>query len=140
MTKVRKTALLKSLAKTWGAWQEAAVTDELQREHPHLLHCQHIWANNRYEVNAYIAQTPIGGVWQVNVFRHGDLEQITWPELQRIVHELYGPEAVAVEVYPALVDEWRTKSNLRILWVLPNTWPLPFGLHLPGAWGQNAKV
>lgn len=138
MEKVRRTALLKSYARTWGEWTETEITDDLRREHPHLLHCKHIWGNHRYEVNAFSVETPVGGVWQLNVFRHGNLEQITWTELQRIVHELYGPEATAIEVYPALAQEWQTKADVRVLWLLPATWPLPFGLHFKTAWGVPA--
>lgn len=137
MGKVRKTAALKAIARTWGDWRMIVPTDEIRQEHPHLLHCKHIWANNRYECNAYSVETSIGGVWQLNVFRHGNLEEISWTELQRIVHEIYGPEAVAVEVYPGIAEEWLTKNSVRVLWVLPATWSLPFGLHVAGAWGKS---
>lgn len=134
--KTRKTAVLKAYAREWGAWNEAPITDEMRQEFPHLMHVKHIWANQRYEVQAFAVDSSIGGIWQLGIIRHGDIAQITWGELQRIVHELYGPEVTAVEVYPPIVDEWQTKHNLRVLWILPATYELPFGLHRPGAWGK----
>lgn len=138
MSKTRKTAILKNFALQWGAWSQTEVTEQMRSDFPHLMHCKHIWANQRYEVQAFICETPIGGAWQLGIIRHGDIEQIHWDEIQRIVHELFGPEVVAVEVYPAIADEWQSKANLRVVWILPSTWPLPFGLHLASAWGKPA--
>ena len=134
----RQTAILKALARTWGEWKLTEPDDKIRSEHPHLRHCKCIWANNRYEVQGFVCETPIGGVWQLTVLRHGDLEKIMYSELQRIIHELFGDDIVAVEIYPALADEWQTKTNLTVLWMLPKTWPLPFGLHVKGAWGKPA--
>lgn len=134
----RKTAILKAYAREWGAWREVPVTDQMRQEFPLLMHCKHLWANNRYEVQAYAVETAIGGVWQLGVIRHGDIAQIEWKELQRIVHDLYGPEVHAVEVFPPVAEEWQTKVNVRILWVLPATYEMPFGLHMPGCWGKPA--
>lgn len=133
----RQTAILKAYARTWGEWKQAEVTDKMREEFKHLKHCQRIWANNRYEVQSFQVNTAIGGVWQLGIIRHGDIAQIEWSELQRIVHELYGPEVTAVEMYPPVAEEWQTRHNLRVLWVLPATYQPPFGLHLPGAWGKH---
>jgi hypothetical protein len=139
MGKVRKTAYLKALARSWGSWSMTVPDDKLRAEHPHLRNCTSIWANNRFECQAFPCNSSIGGVWQINILRHGDLEAIEWGELQRIVHELYGPEIVAVEVYPSIDSEWKGQTkHLRVLWILPSTWPLPFGLHLPTAFGKPA--
>lgn len=138
--KVRKTAYLKSLARTWGDWTMTEPDEKLRAEHPHLRKCTSIWANNRFEVQCFPCDSKIGGVWQLNILRHGDLEAIEWAELQRIIHELYGPEIVAVEVYPSLDTEWKGSTKyLRVLWILPSTWTLPFGLHLPTAFGKPAQ-
>lgn len=136
MGKARKTAVLKALARTWGSWTTQEPTDEIRRQHPHLRHCKSIHSNNRFEVHSFICETAIGGVWQIVIIRHGDLEQVTYAEGQRIIHELFGDDVVAVEVYPRLADEWHTSSNPRVLWILPSTWPLPFGLQMPNAWGK----
>jgi len=132
----RKTAVLKALARTWGEWKLTEPDEQLRAKFPQLKHCKSIWANNRFEVQCFSCESAIGGVWQINIIRHGDLEQVTYAEAQRIIHELFGEDMVAVEIYPALADEWHTHSNPRILWILPSTWPLPFGLHVKGAWGQ----
>lgn len=131
-----KTAILRAYARHWGQWQETPLTDAIRAEHPHLRHCMKIWANQRYECQLFPVQSSIGGIVQVGIIRHRDLAAIEWEELQRIVHELFGPEVTAVEVYPPYEYEVAMKSRLRVLWVLPTNWPLPFGLHLPTAWGK----
>jgi len=134
----RKMAVLKAYAREWGQWKNVELTDELCNDHPLLEHCKAIWENQRYEVQAFSVQTSIGGVWQLSIIRHSDLEPISWGEIQRIVHELYGPEVTAVELYPPLEAEWKTHANPRQIWVMPLTWERPFGLDLPGAWGSKA--
>ena len=136
----RKTAQLKAFARgPWTPWSEVEITDEMRGDHAQLEHCKHIWANNRYEVQGFQVETPIGGVWQITAVRHGDIEQISWDEMQRILHELYGPEVVAIEIYPPVVEEWRTKTNVRVVWIMPSTWEIPCGLMKPGAWGKPIK-
>lgn len=136
MGKARKTAILKAFAREWGVWRQTECTDQMRSDFPHLMHCKHIWANQRYEVQAFVCETSIGGVWQLGIIRHGDIEAIAWGEIQRIVHDLFGSEVVAVEVYPAIEHEWQTTTGLRVIWILPSTWPLPFGLQLASAWGK----
>jgi len=138
MTKVRKTALLKAFGRQWTPFEQVTITPEMQQEYPLLINCMAIYANSRMEVQMFAVDSAIGGVMQVTFIRHGDIEQLTWEEIQRALHEIFGPEVVAVEVYPALQDEWVTKLHLRVLWVLPSTWELPFGLDKVGAWGKKA--
>ena len=132
----RKTAALKALARTWTPFEKVEITDELRSKWPLLRHCASIWANSRLEVHIYAITTEIGGVNQITLARHGQIEEVTWEEAQRAVHEIFGPEVCAVEVYPPFEYEWQTKLRLKILWVLPYTWHLPFGLHFPNAWGK----
>ena len=134
----RKTSVLKAYARGWSAFEKVLVTEKMRKEHPHLAHCESIWANNRIEAQIFYLATPIGGVTQISMIRHGNVEALTWTEIQRAIHELCGPEATAVEIYPAIDKEWVTTLNLRTVWVLPSTWEIPFGLHLPGAWGKPA--
>lgn len=137
MPKARQTAILKAYARgPWTPWDTVAVTDKMRAEYPLLAHCTNIWANNRFEVQAFSIKTAIGGMWQLGIIRHGDIDQIMWEELQRIVHDLFGPEVTAIEIFPPLEHEWEVKKNVRVLWVLPSTWPLPFGLQVKGSWGQ----
>lgn len=111
----------------------------MREKWPHLTHCSVIRSNNRFEVQFFQCNTSIGGVWQLGIVRHGDIEGCTWSEIQRIVHELFSPEVTAVEVYPPVEHEWHSRVNLRVIWVLPMTWELPFGLHKMGAWGKPAE-
>ena len=138
MTKVRKTALLKALGRTWTPFERVEITESMRSEYPLLMNCSAIYANSRMEVQMFAVDTSIGGVMQVTFVRHGDIEQLSWEEIQRAIHEIFGPEVVAVEVYPALQDEWVTNLHLRVLWVLPSTWQLPFGLEKIGAWGKKS--
>lgn len=131
----RKTAILKSLAREWTPFEQVPITDEMRKEHKLLRNCTSIFANSRFEVQLFAVETSIGGVMQMTIARHGQIEDATWEEIQRIVHEIFGPECVAVEIYPAYEHEWQTNTRVRIVWVLPSTYGLPFGLEKPGAWG-----
>lgn len=110
----------------------------MRTDYPQLEHAYAIYANSRYEVQMFNAPSAIGGIMQMVVSRHGNIEDITWEELQRIKVELFGPECEAVEVYPGIADEWAGVKHIRVLWILPTTWRIPFGLHVPGAWGKPA--
>jgi hypothetical protein len=132
----RKTAILKAYARTKTLFALTEVTDEMRAQYPHLKHCSAIFANSRIEAQCFPCETSIGGVMQCTMIRHGNIAPLSWEEIQKALHELFGPEIVAVEVYPAIDQEWHAKSQVRVLWILPTNWPLPFGLHLPNAWGQ----
>lgn len=52
---------------------------------------------------------------------------ISWSEKQRIKNEIFGEDRTAIEVFPTtanLVDE----ANMYHLWVLPESFNIPFGL------------
>lgn len=129
----------KIAGRTWGEWRSVAVTDDMKLAFPHREYCTNIFANNRYQVEVFPFPCPgIGGIQQLCVSRHYDLEEISWDELQRIVHELFGESVTAVEIFPARHVEWKIQSKVRVLWVLPTTYTLPFGLHFVEAWGGLA--
>ena len=134
----RKTALLKAYARQWTALEPVAITAEMRANWPLLKHCASVYANSRLEVHIYQLETEIGGVNQVTIVRHGQIEDVTWEDAQRAVHEIFGPEVTAVEIYPPYEYEWSTKLRIKVLWVLPYTWNLPVGLHFPNAWGKPA--
>jgi hypothetical protein len=134
----RKTALLKAYARTWTKFEQVEITEEMRDDYVVLRHCTSIYANSLFEAQLFKIETTIGGVWQCNLIRHGDIEPATWEQIQRAIHDLFGPEVVAVEVYPAIQHEWQSKANLRVVWILPSTWELPFGLQLQSAWGKPA--
>ena len=72
-------------------------------------------------------QTEWGEVTHVAI-RNADETDIPWAEKQRIKNELFGRDALAIEVFPKmsrLIDE----ANMYHLWVLPDGFEMPFGLH-----------
>lgn len=138
MSKVRQRTLMKAVARNWTPFVSMPVTDELKAKFPFLAHCSEIRSNSRFEAHLFNCDSTIGGVVQMNVRRHGDIAPITWDDLQRVKTEIFGPEATAVEVYPPPALEWGSRIPVRVLWVLPTTWEIPFGLHRAGAWGQKA--
>lgn len=138
MAKVRQRTLLKSAAKRWQPWVEIPITEEMREKHPHLRHCASIFRNHRCEMQCFPVSSSIGGVMQVTIVRHMDLESLEWEEIQAAVHDRFGPESVAVEIYPAISNEWHMKVRVRVLWVLPAGWELPFGLEKPNSWGKPA--
>lgn len=137
MGKARKTAILKAYARTKTPFTFTEVTDDMRAKHQHLKFCRAIYSNSRIEVNLFACKTSIGGVMQCTMVRHGDLQPLSWGEIQDSLHEIFGPDIVAVEIYPSIADEWKPKTDVRVLWILPDTWTLPFGLHLPNSWGQT---
>ena len=136
----RKTALLKSYARGWSRFEPVVITEEMRRDFPELMHCSSVWANNRVEAHVFQIETAIGGVNQLTLIRHGDIEPLSYQEIQRAVHELFGPEVSAVEIYPPIEHEWQTNLGLRVVWVLPHTWQLPFGLHIAGSLGEADQM
>ena len=77
-----------------------------------------VWQNHRYIVQAFWGRKILGMPATKLMIRRSDAEPIySWPDLQRIKNEIYGPEAVAIQMFPAmsgLVDD----ANLYWLWVL----------------------
>jgi hypothetical protein len=91
------------------------------------------YLNHWYVVTLFEFPCEWGDVIQVSVVRTDDA-RITWAELQRIKNELFGCERLGIEVLPPeseLVD----RENAYHFWILPEDSSLPFGLHLPGAFG-----
>lgn len=54
------------------------------------------------------------------VERHDGLDGITWDQLQAAKNEALGPDAVAIEIYPA-ADDVVNEVNRRHLWEVPDT-------------------
>lgn len=87
--------------------------------------------NQVYGIQFFERESAWGTIDHLLLRRHDEGLIFPWAELQRIKDELCGPERVAVEVFPPqshLVDD----ANCRHLWVLPEGFALPFGLHLEG--------
>ena len=131
----RLRAKMKALARSWSPFVSVPITEELIRMNPLLANCHAIFANSRYEVQLFNCPSPVGGVVQMLVARHGNIERITWEELQRVKNEIFGENYSAVELYPPSDTEWKVTREIRVLWILPLDYVPPFGLHLSGAWG-----
>lgn len=81
----------------------------------------------KYVVLCRKVQTKWGEVIHAAI-RNADNSDIPWAAKQWIKNELFGKEALAIEVFPAesrLIDE----AGMYHLWVLPEDFKMPFGLH-----------
>jgi hypothetical protein len=85
--------------------------------------------NGKYVVQEFHHETTWGEVVNLMIRYYDNTEpkRPPWYDMQRIKNELFGPERVAVEVFPKesrLVDQ----ANMWHLWVLPEGFELPFSL------------
>ena len=83
--------------------------------------------DNKYVVMIRTVKTDWGEVEHA-AFRNLEGNDIPWAEKQKIKNEIFGPERIALEVFPKeseLVDA----ANMYHLWVLPVEFDLPFGIH-----------
>jgi hypothetical protein len=87
--------------------------------------CSEVWRNDQYVV--IVRRRDDGTVMTLSIRRDDRAAVHDWRHFQRIKNEICGPDAEAVELYPAenrLVDE----ANSYWLWCLPpgERWPLGF--------------
>lgn len=129
----RKTHAIKRVGRTWSKWQEIPVTDEIRNSAKHMEHVHSIWANSRFEAQAFQIPSAVGGIMQLVVARHGHIEPVSWNDMQRIKAELFGDSVYGMEIYPA--ESVTVEMKIRIIWIMPEGWEPPCGLHLPTAWG-----
>ncbi len=113
----------------WDAWED--VTREIQEmrqragkspDAPERAH-----KNSMFVVQIYREPCSWGDVKLCMIRRNDESAAVSWSDRQRIKNELFGVEAVAVEVFPAeseLVDD----ANMFHLWILPEGFELPFRL------------
>lgn len=129
----------KDLAKeAWSEWEEIpfkseAIARGITAKVPEGL--VRFVKNNRYSVQFFHHETEWGQVEQLVVRRHDQKPVHSWVDMQRIKDELAGCDRVAIEVFPTqeqLVDQ----ANVYHLWVLPEGFQFPFGLHFDG-WSQG---
>ncbi len=117
----------------WGDWERRTFApDQVRNTVMARMLCAYV--NRVYSVQVYECEVEeLGIVTHLALRRHDTLMPRAWSDLQRIKDELVGPERVAVEVFPKrtqLVDV----ANMAHLWVFPEGYELPFGLHI-NAWG-----
>lgn len=86
-----------------------------------------VWKNGWLAVMVRTCRTEIGLVHHATI-RSASGRDLNWKEKQRIKNELFGPQATAIEVFPA-TDRLIDDANLWHLWILPLGFSLPFGLH-----------
>lgn len=129
----------KTIGKVWSAWESVTITDKMRDEHRYLKNVHSVFRNSRYAVHMFACATTLGAVMQVDVMPHHIKREIPYGDMQRIKAELFSPDAVALEVYPAAAIDMQIDANVRIMWVMPVDWVLPFGLHLPTAFGGAAS-
>jgi hypothetical protein len=123
---------LQRAAKMWTPLVEQDVTDELRAAAPHLKNLWKRWANTRFVVEAFQVKTPLGGVVQLSIIRHGLLDVADYFEVERIRLELFGPEYLGIEMHERGVNP---AIKMRSLWIMPADYDLPFGLDKENAWG-----
>lgn len=85
------------------------------------------YRNTRYTVMVYDnSPTTKGGAIRVMVQNHTDTQIVMhWDELQKIKNQIFGPEAVAVEYYPA-ESQLINDHNIYWLWLFPDgSLPIP---------------
>ncbi|HEX8773708.1 MAG TPA: hypothetical protein VF735_08855 [Pyrinomonadaceae bacterium] len=112
----------------WGEWQRFPVPAH-EGVDP-MLNCVYECFRNRFFI-VFIGRIPCewGDVDLMMIWREDKRPIQSWDDLQRIKNGLRGYERTAIEVFPSesrLINE----ANLRHLWVLPESFKLPFGLHL----------
>lgn len=103
-------------------------------EYPALAGCE-AYANDTYLVLIRAVTTAWGPAKHLHVQRHDTKRVHNWRALQEVKNVLCGPEAVAVEMYPAEADVVDECHHYH-LWVLPEGLRLPFNLAEMGH-GQN---
>lgn len=97
-----------------------------------MTHVQRLWRNNKFLCMEFPPRhTAYGLVRHLAIQRTTGERVVRWGPLQRIKNETVGPEAVAVELYPAAAEVVED-VHVYHLWVLPPRYPLP-GVGLGGS-------
>ncbi len=123
----RRAAVSDSRKKARGGWEPLSRVVGVVGHPLGLTGMIAAWSNHTYAVQVFSEQpSPVGFVRPIGIGRHDKGANFPWQDLQRIKNQLYGENAVAVEVFPAesdLVDE----ANMRWLMVMvPGTvWKFP---------------
>lgn len=113
----------------WGQWKEGPLPRDARPELRSLRDVVRTWIGGKYSVQVKLVACDWGLVEHFMVRRHDGAPVSSWADKQRIKDELAGPERVAVEVFPPrsrLVDD----ANMYHLWILPEGFVMPFGLHV----------
>lgn len=112
----------------WPEWVFQTVTEPQGGGWLREVGC--VYHNKIFAVLCRVVQTSWGEVTHAAI-RNVSETDIAWRDMQRIKNDLFGEDAVALEVFPPtwdLVDE----ANMYHLWVLPDGFTLPFTLSSAG--------
>jgi hypothetical protein len=113
--------------KGWSPLEEVEATRMVRAHDFGLSGLRRAWTNNVYAVQLFEHESEWGPIDHLMINRHDSAASRSWADFQRIKEELFGPERVAVEVYPP-ASELVDQANMYHLWILPAGFRLPFGL------------
>ena len=110
----------------WGEWRMTALPNGIPGGHGWCRDIRLAHANDLYAVLERPVATRWGEVRHLAIRTASNLEP-PWRDKQRIKNELFGEDAIALEVMPAtaeLVDE----AGMYHMWILPPGFEMPFTL------------
>lgn len=119
MNRASRRATLSRIRATRDEWHPFELVtdipaDRLEKHRARVGDLRSCWRNNIYAVQVFAR----AGAMHLAIRRHDGAEVRGWSDLQRIKTELYGPERVAIEIYPR-ESELENAANMRHLFVLP---------------------
>lgn len=91
---------------------------------------ERVYLNNMFVVQVYDHPTIWGETKRVMIRWNDARPEIGWSMLQRIKNDIFGPERVALEVFPA---ESNKQDVANVYWI----WLLPEGFDCPIEWKRN---
>lgn len=119
--------------RTPGVWKELPCPDHLRAGNHACSEIRRFFLNRDVSVQVYDVSTKWGPVNHLLIRPHNALPIRSWYTFQEIKDHCVGPNRVAVEVFPRRADLHDEDFAIYHLWVLPEGFDLPFGLHLPGS-------
>lgn len=115
-----------------GVWKELPVPEHFRSQRPACRKIKRFLLNREVSVQVYNVETEWGTVEHLLVRPHSEAPIRNWYKLQEVKNAVVGPGRVAVEVFPREDDLHDAGFAIYHLWVLPEDFELPFGMHLPG--------
>lgn len=124
MERAKEKHIRNLVAGGYGQWKE--ITND-----PHTIETMakvsvkpsRVWVNGLFIVQEYLTPNAWGAVRVMIRFADARPDH-DWGLFQRIKNDLYGPERVALEVYPSEYNK-QDVANMYWLWVLPEGFDCP---------------
>lgn len=110
----------------WGAWQMTSLPRGPAGAIGWLRDVRLVHVNDLYAVLERPVETRWGEVRHLAIRTASNLEP-PWRDKQRIKNELFGVDAIALEVMPAM-DELVDEADMYHIWVMPAGFEMPFTL------------